>query len=75
MADVDVFLRSFDDGWHYRSDRPLRNEVKGVEAVEDSFQPNDELIRRNQASASDAEGAGSLGEKSAMNRAVVPGDR
>lgn len=73
MADVDVVLRCFEDGWHYRCNRPLQNEVKVVESVEDSFQSNDELI--NQANASGTEAAGSLGEKTAQNSAVVPGDR
>ena len=74
MADVDVVLRCFEDGWHYRCDRPLRNEMKVVESVEDSFQSNDEL-RSNQANASGTEAAGSLGEEStAKNSAVVPGD-
>lgn len=74
MADVDVVLRCFEDGWHYRCDRPLQKEVKGMESVEDSFQSNDEL-RSNQANASGTEAAGSLGEKIAKDSAVVPGDR
>lgn len=74
MADVDVVLRCFEDGWHYRCDRPLQNEVKVGESVEDSVQSNEEL-RSNQANASGTEAAGSLGEETAKNSAVVPGDR